>query len=95
MRKGLVSLLIGAGLVALSGAAPAAPHHGLDIDLGVRAPGYVRAPVAHHSAPAVHMPPPALHQSRWAHNEPRPHYLADHDAPRHPARYVQHADHHR
>ena len=60
MRKTIATVLIGAGLAALSGAAAARPNIDVGISFGIPAPVYVapRPPVAYYPAPAYVAPPP-------------------------------------
>jgi hypothetical protein len=59
MRKGIASLLIGAGLIALSGTAAARSNIDVGISFGVPAPVYYapRPPVAYYPAPPVYAAP--------------------------------------
>ena len=61
MNKRIASLLIGAGLVGLSGAASAHSSIGVGISFGVPAPVYAPAPVyyAPPPPPVAYYPPPA------------------------------------
>jgi hypothetical protein len=62
MRKSIASLLIGAGLVGLSGAAAARTNIDVGVSFGVPAPVYYapRAPVPYYPAP-VYAPPPSVY----------------------------------
>jgi hypothetical protein len=80
MRKGIASLLIGAGLIALSGTAAARSHIDVGISLGVPAPVYYapRPPVAYYPAPPVYAAPapvyygpPAVYYAPPAYYGPR------------------------
>lgn len=74
MRKGFAALLIGAGLVALSGTAAAQSHGGMSIFFGVPAPVYVQAPDVHHPPPGYYAPPPVYYDASRSHAESRAHY---------------------
>ncbi|MGZ5093463.1 MAG: hypothetical protein ACXWCY_15660 [Burkholderiales bacterium] len=60
MRKGIASLLIGAGLVVLSGTAAARTNVDVGISFGVPAPVYYapRPPAVYYPAPAYVAAPP-------------------------------------
>lgn len=74
MRKSYSAMLVGAGLLALSGAAAAAPHVELGFFFGAPAPVYAapHAPVVRYSPPAYAAPhgyvegAPVHHSSRRA-----------------------------
>src|SRR4051812_7855721 len=70
MRKTIASLLLGAGLVALSGVASAHSSIGVGISFGVPAPVYAPAPVYY--AP----PPPVVYAPRPVYVAPPPVYYA-------------------
>src|SRR5690242_12153397 len=59
MRKHIASLLVGAGLIALSGAAAARTNIDVGVSFGIPAPVYVapRPPVAYYPGPAYYPAP--------------------------------------
>jgi hypothetical protein len=72
MRKGIASLLIGTGLVVLSGTAAARTNVDVGISFGVPAPVYYYAP----RPPAVYYPAPAYIAAPPVYIAPAPVYYA-------------------
>jgi hypothetical protein len=89
MTQRIASLLIGAGLVALSGAAAAHSSVGVGISFGVPAPVYYAPPpppVVYYPRPVYYEPPPPP-----VYYAPAPVYYA----PPPPYYYRRHHGHHR
>ena len=62
MRKNIATLLIGAGLLALSGTASARTNFDIGISFGYPAPVYVAPPpVAYYPRPVYVQPPPVYY----------------------------------
>lgn len=71
MRKELTSLVVGAGLMALSGAAAAQSYGGFTVFAGVPAHVYVSAPEVHHAPPSYYAQPPVHYDLPPPHREYR------------------------
>jgi len=87
MRKSIASLLIGAGLVALSGTAAARSSIGVGISFGVPAPVYYAPapvyvapppPVAYYPQPAYFAPPPVYYAPAPVYYGPPPYFYRRH-----------------